>query len=155
MNLAGSEMEVLNDFKKALEKINFEEYNPRSDDFKNTMFVGLMWLLLKHLSGEEGGHKWADDIMEEMEGARKYLDDYKRTGEEMYRDMAKDELLHAKLLIDHHLETNPGKSVWIEAVLAEHQKMEAVLDMHDPKASVESIPSQHNMAATIGQNSKS
>ena len=148
MNLAGSEMEALSDFKKALEKIDFNSYNPESTDFKNTMTVGIMWLLLKHLSDEEGGHQWADDIMEEMEGARKYIDDYQKSGDEMYKGMAEDELHHAKLLIDHHLETNPGKSVWIEAVLAEHEKMMAVLGMKEDRLSEPSPVS--SMAANIG-----
>ena len=94
--------------------------------------------------------------MEEMEGARKYLDCYEKSGEEMYKKMAGDELHHAEMLIEHHLATNPGKNVWIEAVLAEHSKMKAVLETHgkEHEEARAQLQPASAMAAGIGNASR-
>lgn len=147
MSLAGSEMEVLEDFRKALAKIDFNEYNPKSEDYKCAMFIGLMWLLLKHLGEEEGGHEWADDIMEEMEGARKYIDLLKSTGNEMYRSMAHDELHHAELLVKQYKETHKEGSSWIDMIVAEHKRMGDELS-GDIRTEA---PNVQNLSAIIGR----
>lgn len=90
----GMENEILNDFKKSLEKIDFNSYNPNSTEFKTALFLGLMWKVLSEISEEDD-----DEISEELKGSKKYLQKYLDTNDSQYRKMAEDELNHANFLI--------------------------------------------------------
>lgn len=89
--------ELRKDFKDVLSKINFNEYDPYSKKFMTASFVGQMWFLVKSLMED-------DDVEEEIEGARTYFEKYLETNDTQYRDMAKDELRHAGILIKKHSE---------------------------------------------------
>ena len=89
--------ELRKDFKDVLSKINFSEYDPYSKKFMTASFVGQMWFLVKSLMED-------DDVEEEIEGARTYFEKYLETNDTQYRDMAKDELRHAGILIKKHSE---------------------------------------------------
>ena len=89
--------ELRKDFKDVLSKINFSEYDPYSKKFMTAIFVGQMWFLVKSLMED-------DDVEEEIEGARTYFEKYLETNDTQYRDMAKDELRHAGILIKKHSE---------------------------------------------------
>lgn len=89
--------ELRKDFKDVLSKINFNEYDPYSKKFMTASFVGQMWFLVKSLIED-------DDVEEEIEGARTYFEKYLETNDTQYRDMAKDELRHAGILIKKHSE---------------------------------------------------
>ena len=98
--------EVFNDFKIALDKIDFTNYNPNSIEFVTAMNLGLMWNILNEMMecGETPEirtveYKSADDIDEEINGAKKYLQKYSETGDSNYKEMAGDELKHATILI--------------------------------------------------------
>lgn len=91
--------EILNelkaDFDRQLKKIDFKSYDPYSRPFMNALFIGQMFMCVKTL--EE------DDVEEELDGARKYFEMFKKTGDTTYKDMAGDELRHAGNLIKMHL----------------------------------------------------
>lgn len=89
--------ELRKDFKDVLSKINFNEYDPYSKKFMTASFVGQMWFLVKSLMED-------DDVEEEIEGAKTYFEKYLETNDTQYRDMAKDELRHAGILIKKHSE---------------------------------------------------
>lgn len=89
--------ELRKDFKEIISEINFKEYDPFSKVFMKAGFVGQMWFLTKMLCED-------DDVEEELEGAEKYFDKYNETGDVTFRDMAKDELRHAGILIKKHYE---------------------------------------------------
>ena len=89
--------ELRKDFKEILSKIDFKEYDPYSKKFMTAGFVGQMWFLLKTLCED-------DDVEEEIDGARTYFEKYLETNDTQYRDMAKDELRHAGILIKKHSE---------------------------------------------------
>ena len=98
--------EVFNDFKIALDKIDFTNYNPNSIEFVTAMNLGLMWNILNEMMecGETTEtrtveYKSADDIDEEINGAKKYLQKYSETGDSNYKEMSGDELKHATILI--------------------------------------------------------
>lgn len=93
--------EVFKDFSKALEKINFKSYNPFSQEFKETLFLGLMWKILCKMEERS-------PIMEEIEGVKKYMADYKTTGDNEYRSMASDEIRHAEILLKKARTGMPG-----------------------------------------------
>ena len=103
--------ELRKDFKDALSKVDFKEYDPYSKKFMTASFIGQMWFLIKTLMND-------DDVEEEIEGARTYFEKYLETSDTQYRDMAKDELRHAGILIKKHSE-------W-----ADDEKHEA-LDKHE------------------------
>ena len=80
--------EVFNDFKIALDKIDFTNYNPNSIEFVTAMNLGLMWNILNEMMecGETPEihtveYKSVDDIDEEINGAKKYLQKYSETGD--------------------------------------------------------------------------
>lgn len=89
--------ELRKDFKDCLAKIDFKEYDPYSKKFMTAGFVGQMWFLIKMLCED-------DDVEEELDGAKTYLEKYMTTNDAVYRDMAKDELKHAGILIKKHME---------------------------------------------------
>lgn len=97
--------EVLNDFKTALKSIDFSSYNPNSSEFLTALNLGLMWNILCEMSDDAestptaSDHKSADEIDEELNGAKKYLQKYSETQDSTYKEMASDELKHANFLI--------------------------------------------------------
>lgn len=93
--------EVMNDFKEALEKIDFTKYNPKSDEFETALFTGLMYMILDETQDGDTSHyeNGVDEISDEIHGAKKYLQMYMDTNEENYRRMANDELNHATFLL--------------------------------------------------------
>ena len=96
-------MELEHDFKNALEDVDFSAYSPYSKEYMKALFIGQMWDLVKRLHEEKGeGSSEYEDIREELEGARKYYDTYKKTGDVQFKDMASDELRHAGILIKKH-----------------------------------------------------
>ncbi len=89
--------ELRKDFKGALSDIDFTKYDPFSKGFMKASFIGQMWFLLKTFCED-------DDVEEELDGAEKYMDKFMETGDAQFRDMAKDELRHAGILIKKHYE---------------------------------------------------
>lgn len=105
--------EVFSDFKNSLAGIDFGSYNPNSPEFQSALNVGLMWHLLKEIDGENleivpkmgtyetvpemGTEK--DEISEELYGAKKYFQKFMDSEDSVYKEMAKDELKHAEILI--------------------------------------------------------
>ena len=89
--------ELRKDFKEILSKIDFKEYDPYSKKFMTAGFVGQMWFLVKTFCED-------DDVEEEINGARTYFEKYLETNDVQYRDMARDELRHAGILIKKHSE---------------------------------------------------
>lgn len=97
--------EVLNDFRLALERIDLAgEYNPFASDFEKALRIGLMWHLLCETDSlempcAEKQPENDDEISEEIAGAKKYLQRYIDSGDSAFRDMAKDEIRHASILL--------------------------------------------------------
>ena len=103
--------ELKKDFKDALSDINFKEYDPWSKKFMKASFIGQMWYLMKALHDD-------DDVEEELEGAETYMEKWHTTGDTAFRDMAKDELRHAGILIKKHYEWADDDK---KAILEEHE----------------------------------
>ena len=102
--------EVFSDFKNSLAGINFSSYNPNSPEFMAALNVGLMWHLLNELSENgtdikaamsamEDEYAEKDEISDELYGAKKYYQKFIDGGDSAYKDLAKDELRHAEILI--------------------------------------------------------
>lgn len=104
--------ELRKDFKDILSNIDFNEYDPYSKKFMTAGFIGQMWFLVKSLIED-------DDVEEELDGARNYLEKYLETNDVQYRDMAKDELRHAGILIKKHSEWADEKE---QEILDEHER---------------------------------
>ena len=112
--------ELKKDFKEALSDINFREYDPWSKKFMKASFIGQMWYLMKALRDD-------DDVEEELEGAETYMEKWHTTGDTAFRDMAKDELRHAGILIKKHYEWADDDK---KALLEEHEnKRQELLKM--------------------------
>ena len=112
--------ELKKDFKDSLSEINFKEYDPWSKKFMKASFIGQMWYLMKALHDD-------DDVEEELEGAETYMEKWHTTGDTVFRDMAKDELRHAGILIKKHYEWADDDK---KAVLEEHEnKRQELLKM--------------------------
>jgi hypothetical protein len=103
--------ELRKDFKECLSQIDFKEYDPWSKAFMKAGFIGQMWFLMKMLCED-------DDVEEELEGAEKYMEKWHSTGDVAFRDMAKDELRHAGILIKKHYEWADDDK---KAILEEHE----------------------------------
>ena len=104
--------ELRKDFKEILSHIDFKEYDPYSKKFMTAGFVGQMWFLVKTLMED-------DDVEEEIDGARTYFEKYLETNDSQYRDMAKDELRHAGILIKKHSEWADEEK---QSVLEKHEE---------------------------------
>lgn len=98
--------EVYSDFKNSLSNIDFNSYNPNSPEFLSALNVGLMWHLLQEIGGENIENKIVpemetekDEISDELHGAKKYFQKFMDSGDSVYKEMAKDELKHAEILI--------------------------------------------------------
>ena len=109
--------ELRKDFKGALSDINFAKYDPFNKDFMKASFIGQMWFLLKTLCED-------DDVEEELDGAEKYMDKFMETGDAQFRDMAKDELRHAGILIKKHYEWADDKK---KELLEQHEEKRQML----------------------------
>lgn len=103
--------ELRKDFKECLSEINFKDYDPFSRKFMKAGFIGQMWMLVKMLHDD-------DDVEEELEGAENYMEKWLNTGDVAFRDMAKDELRHAGILIKKHYEWADDEK---KVVLEEHE----------------------------------
>ena len=114
--------ELRKDFKESLSHIDFNEYDPYSKKFMTAGFVGQMWFLVKSLMED-------DDVEEELDGARTYLEKYLETNDTQYRDMAKDELRHAGILIKKHSEwADDEKQKVLEKHEEERQELMKAID---------------------------
>lgn len=103
--------ELKKDFRDCLSEIDFKEYDPWSKKFMKASFIGQMWYLMKALHDD-------DDVEEELEGAETYMEKWHTTGDVAFRDMAKDELRHAGILIKKHYEWADDDK---KAILEEHE----------------------------------
>lgn len=103
--------ELRQDFKNAVSEIDFKKYDPFSKPFMKAGFIGQMWMLMKMLHDD-------DDVESELEGAEEYMEKWHSTGDTAFRDMAKDELRHAGILIKKHYEWADDEK---KAVLEEHE----------------------------------
>ena len=103
--------ELSQDFAESLKKIDFQSYNPNSAEFLTALRLGQMLVILK---GEETHESVpiktapVDDISEELDGARKYLQKYSDTKDPAFKEMAGDELKHANMLIKKAHARLPG-----------------------------------------------
>ena len=93
--------ELKKDFQELLENIDFNSYNPNSQEFKNALNIGLMLHIIpdeveKH---NEIENIEKDEISEELAGAKKYLQKYLDSNDIIFQQMANDELKHAEILI--------------------------------------------------------
>jgi hypothetical protein len=94
--MSGIKSELENDFRQSLANIDFENYNPLSDEFRNALFIGLMENLL---FGKTEIESESDDVADEISDCKKYLQRYYDTKDETFREMAKDELRHAGIML--------------------------------------------------------
>lgn len=99
--------ELESDFKQAMNAINFSNYNPNSKEFVNALLIGAMLHVLgydkkdlEHDEYKEDSDN--DDIDDELHSAKLYLQKYLDTKDELYKEMSKDELKHAEILIKKH-----------------------------------------------------
>ena len=93
--------ELKKDFQELLENIDFNSYNPNSQEFKNALNIGLMLHIIpdevekyKEIENIE-----KDEISEELADAKKYLQKYIDSNDSIFQQMANDELKHAEILI--------------------------------------------------------
>ena len=93
--------ELKKDFQELLENINFNSYNPNSQEFKNALNIGLMLHIIpdevEKYNEIENIEK--DEISEELADAKKYLQKYLDSNDSIFQQMANDELKHAEILI--------------------------------------------------------
>ena len=105
INYKEMNQEFLNDFNSALSLINHKNYNPTSQEFMNAVFTGMLWYLTDEVKEhyqlpEEIDYGYEDDeIKDELMGAEKYWKKYAETKDEVYKQMASDELRHADYLL--------------------------------------------------------
>ena len=90
--------ELKKDFQELLENINFNSYNPNSQEFKNALNIGLMLHIIPDEVEKNNGIE-KDEISEELAGAKKYLQKYIDSNDSIFQQMANDELKHAEILI--------------------------------------------------------
>lgn len=93
--------ELKKDFQELLGNIDFNSYNPNSQEFKNALNIGLMLHIIpdeveKH---NEIENIEKDEISEELADAKKYLQKYIDSNDSIFQQMANDELKHAEILI--------------------------------------------------------
>lgn len=98
--------EVFSDFTNSIKNIDFSSYNPNSPEFQSALNVGLMWYLLCEIGEEKIENKIVpekeiekDEISDELYGAKKYFQKFMDSGDSVFKEMAKDELKHAEILI--------------------------------------------------------
>ena len=93
--------ELKKDFQELLGNIDFNSYNPNSQEFKNALNIGLMLHIIpdeieKH---NEIENIEKDEISEELADAKKYLQKYIDSNDSIFQQMTNDELKHAEILI--------------------------------------------------------
>lgn len=106
-----AESELLKDFKDALECINFESYNPNSAEFRTALSIGKMWRLVHKLN--EGSDATPaetsvasdDEISSKIADAKRHLQKYLTTDNDVYKQICTDELAHADALAKLEMET--------------------------------------------------
>lgn len=114
--------ELRKDFKECLAEIDFKEYDPFSKKFMKAGFIGQMWFLVKELYED-------DEVEGELDGAKTYMDKFLTTGDVQYRDMAKDELRHAGILIKKGYEwADDEKKAHLEQQENERQELMKEID---------------------------
>ena len=93
--------ELKKDFQELLENIDFNSYNPNSQEFKNALNIGLMLHIIpdKVEKHNEIENIEKDEISEELADAKKYLQKYIDSNDSIFQQMANDELKHAEILI--------------------------------------------------------
>ena len=96
--------EIFSDFKDSVAKIDFNSYNPNSLEFLTALNIGLMWHLMNEVNGGTDtvtivDRAEKDDISDEIFGAKKYFQKYIDLNDPAYKEMAKEELKHAEILI--------------------------------------------------------
>lgn len=96
MELHEIKKELEKDFKNEVSKIDFCNYNPASREFMSPLSIGMMIMVL------DEAEKTESPIEEEIDGAREYAHQFKKTGRAEYRSMASDELRHASILASLH-----------------------------------------------------
>ena len=111
------------DFKEAVSQIDFKgPYNPWGKAFMKASFLGEMWFLMKSLYED-------DEVESEIEGARTYFERFLTTGDTTFRDMAKDELRHAGILIKKDSEwADEDKKKILDAHESERQELMKAID---------------------------
>ncbi len=120
--------ELRHDFKECLKEIDFTQYDPFSKKFMKAGFIGQMWMLVKELFED-------DEVEGELEGAKTYLEKYNETKDVTFRDMAKDELRHAGILIKKHYEwADDEKKAHLEQ--QENERQELLKEVDKPKEAV-------------------
>ena len=90
--------ELKKDFQESLENIDFNSYNPNSQEFKNALNIGLMLHIIPD-EVEKHNEIEKDEISEELADAKKYLQKYIDSNDSIFQQMANDELKHAEILI--------------------------------------------------------
>ena len=90
--------ELKKDFQELLENIDFNSYNPNSQEFKNALNIGLMLHIIPD-EVEKHNEIEKDEISEELAGAKKYLQKYLDSNDSIFQQMVNDELKHAEILI--------------------------------------------------------
>lgn len=109
--------ELRHDFKACLDEINFKEYDPFSKKFMVAGFVGQMWMLVKMLYED-------DEVEGELEGAKTYMEKFRETNDSTFKEMAKDELRHAGILIKKHYEwADDEKKAHLDSQEKERQEL--------------------------------
>ena len=103
--------ELKHDFKESLEHVDFKKYDPYSREFMKALFIGQMYMAAKRLCDD-------DDVEEELDGAKKYISEYLDNGDSAYKEMARDELKHAGILIKEHYKHADAD---MKATLEEHE----------------------------------
>lgn len=95
--------ELEKDFSDALKKIDFAKYSPRSQEFLDALFIGLMRLVLcgteKHSAGVERHDESDNCVSEKIAFAKNALRRFAESGDEAYKEMCLDELRHARTLL--------------------------------------------------------
>ena len=111
------------DYKEAVSHIDFKgPYNPWGKAFMKASFLGEMWFLMKSLYED-------DEVESEIEGARTYFERFLTTGDSTFRDMAKDELRHAGILIKKDSEwADEDKKKILDAHESERQELMKAID---------------------------
>lgn len=101
--MAAVDKELEKDFSDALEKIDFGKYSPRSQEFLDALFIGLMRLVLcgteKKSAETVRGYEPDDCVSEKIVLAKKALRRFAESGDETYKEMCVDELRHARTLL--------------------------------------------------------
>lgn len=87
--------EVLADFRAAVSEVDFSGYSPYSAEFDKALRIGLMWQLLGMAEAPES----SDEISDEIDGAKRYMQKYIETGDMSFKEMSEDEMKHAGILI--------------------------------------------------------